>query len=157
MRDTIAAMSDLRLTRSSLNLLPALAVCVLSAVFSSPLHAQVTGPNGNGGPETRLNLSGLGGSSTPNVPKGPAERVLLGTVQDKSGAPLKGAIVYLKDDRSKKVRSMTADETGAFRFVQLSRTAEYEIWATLSEKKSPTKSVTSFETKDEITRNLKIE
>lgn len=150
-------MLDLRTNRLSPSLFPALAVSVLSVVFSSPLHAQVTGPNGNGGPETRLNLSGLGGSSTPTTPKGPAERVLLGKVQDQSGAPLKGATVYLKDDRSKKVRSMTADETGAFRFVQLSRTAEYEIWATLSDKKSPTKSVTSFETKDEITRNLKIE
>ncbi|MGI4852885.1 MAG: carboxypeptidase-like regulatory domain-containing protein [Janthinobacterium lividum] len=150
-------MWDIRATRFSQYLLSALAMGVLSGAFSSHLNAQVTGPNGNGGPETRLNLSGLGGSSTPTVPKGPAERVLLGTVQDKAGAPLKGATVYLKDDRSKKVRSMTADETGAFRFVQLSRTAEYEIWATLSEKKSPIKSVTSFETKDEITRNLKIE
>ncbi len=131
-------------------------VIAASAILSSPLRAQVTGPNGNGGPETKLNLSGLGGSSN-NTPKAPAQRVLQGVVQDKDGTPIKGATVYLKDDRSAKVRSMTADEKGAFRFVQLSRTVEYEIWATAQEKKSPTKSVTSFETRDDITRNLKIE
>ena len=126
-------------------------------VPSSSLRAQgVTGPNGNSGPETKLNLSGLGGSSN-NTPKAPAQRVLQGIVQDKDGTPIKGATVYLKDDRSAKVRSMTADDKGAFRFVQLSRTVEYELWATASEKKSPTKSVTSFETRDDITRNLKIE
>lgn len=121
------------------------------------LHAQVTGPNGNGGPETKLNLSGLGDLNN-NTPKPIAQRVLQGTVQDKDGAPLKGATVYLKDDRTKKVRSMTADEKGSFRFVQLSRTAEYEVWATGQDnKKSATKSVTSFETRDDITRNLKVE
>ncbi len=132
-------------------------VFAASAAFCAPSQAQgVTGPNGNGGPETKLNLSGLGGSSN-NTPRPPAQRVLQGVVQDKDGAPIKGATVYLKDDRSKKVRSMTADETGTFRFVQLSRTVEYEVWATAQDKKSPPKSVTSFETRDDITRNLKIE
>lgn len=143
-------------TRFSRYVLSVFAAGFFVFVSNGLLHAQVTGPNGNGGPQTRLNLSGLGGSSN-NTPKGPVQRVVEGVVQDKAGAPLKGATVYLKDDHSKKVRSMTADDKGSFRFVQLSRTAEYEIWATLSEKKSPTKSVTSFETKDDITRNLKIE
>ena len=155
-RDTITAMLLSSLLRSSRHVLSAFVVGLFLAACNGPLHAQVTGPNGNGGPETRLNLSGLGGSSN-NTPKGPAQRVLQGVIQDKNGEPLKGAIVYLKDDRSKKVRSMTADDKGSYRFVQLSRTAEYEIWATLSDKKSPTKSVTSFETQDDITRNLKIE
>ena len=134
------------------------AIVALTGVLSTPLRAQgATGPNGNAGPGTRLNLSGLGGSSNDNTPKGPAQRVLQGVVQDKDGAPLKGAIVYLKDDRSNKVRSMTADDKGSFRFVQLSRTVEYEVWAQAEAKKSSTKSVSSFETKDEITRNLKVE
>lgn len=125
--------------------------------LSRSLHAQVTGPNGNAGPETRLNLSGLGGGGSSNTPRGPVERTLQGVVQDKNGVPLKGAIVYLKDDRSKKVRSMTADDKGSFRFVQLSRTAEYEVWAQIEAKKSPAKSVSSFEVQDEITRNLKVQ
>lgn len=138
-------------------LFPAVAGAVLLCSLStSCMHAQVTGPNGNGGPETKLNLSGLGNINN-NTPTAPAQRVLQGVVQDKDGVPLKGATVYLKDDRSKKVRSMTADEKGSFRFVQLSRTAEYEIWATVQDKKSATKSVTSFETRDDITRNLKVE
>lgn len=129
---------------------------VLLFAPGAALRAQVTGPNGNGGPETKLNLGGLGDINN-STPKVAPVRVLQGTVQDKNGAPVKGAIVFLKDDRSKKVRSMTADEKGAFRFVELSRTAEYEVWATAQDRKSPTKSVTSFETRDDITRNLKIE
>ena len=144
-----------RLLLSAVRFVSVVAILLVSAAGAG-LRAQVTGPNGNGGPETKLNLSGLGNinNSTPTVP---AQRVLQGTVQDKDGAPVKGATVFLKDDRSKKIRSMTADEKGTFRFVQLSRTAEYEVWATAQDKKSVTKSVTSFETRDDITRNLKIE
>ena len=50
---------------------------------------------------------------------------------------------------------MTADEKGTFRFVQLSRTVDYKVWAQTKDSKSPEKSITSFETKDEITRDLK--
>lgn len=131
-------------------------VFVWLLVAGTGLRAQVTGPNGNGGPETKLNLGGFGDINN-STPKAVSVRVLQGFVQDKSGAPVKGATVFLKDDRSKKIRSMTADDKGAFRFVDLSRTAEYEVWAMAQDKKSTTKSVTSFETRDDITRNLKIE
>ncbi len=137
------------LSRCSLSL-------AFAAALSSAAHAQVTGPNGNGGPETKLNLGGFSDINN-STPKVAPQRILQGVVQDAKGIPIKGATVYLKDDRSAKVRSMTADEKGAFRFVQLSRTVEYEVWATTQDKKSASKSVTSFETRDDITRNLKIE
>ncbi len=130
---------------------------VLLLVTGTGLHAQGVGPpGGGGGAGPKLNLGALGDINN-STPKLASVRVLQGTVQDKDGAPVKGATVFLKDDRSKKVRSMTADEKGTFRFMELSRTAEYEVWATVQDKKSVTKSVTSFETRDDITRNLKIE
>lgn len=135
-------------------LLPGFALLLMTGVG---LHAQGIGPpGGNGGPGTKLNLGALGDINN-NTPKVAAVRVLQGTVQDQNGAPAKGATVFLKDDRSKKIRSMTVDEKGGFRFVELSRTADYEVWATAQDKKSTTKSVTSFETRDDLTRNLKIQ
>ncbi len=103
-----------------------------------------------------MNLGALGDINN-NTPKPVPQRVVTGVVRDKDGAPVKGAMVYLKDDKTSNVRSMLADDKGAFRFVQLSRSVEYKLWAQSQEKKTPVKSVSSFETKDEITRNLQIE
>ncbi len=146
------------LQRPALHLLFA-SSCVLIGA-SITLCAQVPG-QGRGGaggsvPETRLNLGALGDINN-STPKVVPQRVLQGVVRDKEGAPVKGAMVYLKDDKNSSVRSMLADEKGNFRFVQLSRSAEYKVWAQVQDKKTPTKAVSSFETKDEITRNLQME
>jgi hypothetical protein len=104
----------------------------------------------DGGP--RLNFSGLGDSTPKPLPP---QRVITGVVRDKNGAPAKGALVYLKDEKTADIKSMTADVNGGFRFVQLSRTVDYKVWAQTKDSKSPEKAITSFETKDEITRDLK--
>ena len=133
---------------------PRVCVAVLLASVSLSCAAQrgLGGAPSDGGP--RLSLSGLG-SSTPKA--APAQRVITGVVRDKDGMPLKGALVYLKDEKTSGVKTMTADEKGGFRFVQLSRTVEYKVWAQTKDSKSPEKAITSFETKDEITRDLKVD
>ena len=130
----------------------------LAAFTCCAAHAQLPGANAQSrsGPETRLNLGALGDINN-STPKAVPQRVLQGVVRDKDGAPLKGAMVYLKNDKTSTVRSMLADDKGAFRFVQLSRSDEYKVWAQTQEKKTPVKSVSSFETKDDITRDLKME
>ena len=127
----------------------------LASVLTLSCAAQRAPGGAPGGPSDggpRLNFSGLG-DSTPKA--APPERVITGVVHDKSGAPAKGALVYLKDEKTARIKSMTADEKGTFRFVQLSRTVDYKVWAQTKDSKSPEKSITSFETKDEITRDLK--
>ncbi len=147
------------LKRVALHIVSASA-CVLPIALAASLHGQVPGQGrngpGGGGPETRLNLGALGDINN-STPKVTPQRVLQGVVRDKNGDPVKGAMVYLKDDKSSNVRSMLADDKGTFRFVQLSRSAEYKVWAQAQEKKTPAKTVSSFETKDEITRNLQLE
>jgi len=89
--------------------------------------------------------------------KGPAQRVVQGKVVDKSDAPLNGAIVYLKDTHSLAVKSNITDATGAYRFGQLAQNIDYELWAVSGEKKSATKTISSFDSKNEFFINLKID
>jgi hypothetical protein len=103
-------------------------------------------------PLTRISAEPPAGQS--NVP---AQRVVHGRVEDKSGAVVKGAVVYLKDDRSSQVKSAISLDDGTYRFVQLSLNSDYELWAQLGAVKSKTKSISSFDSKSDITIDLKIE
>jgi len=89
--------------------------------------------------------------------RGTAQRVVHGKVEDKNGVGIKGAVVYLKDDRSMSVKSAIADDDGSYRFVQLSLNTDYEVWAQSDSHKSAVKSISSFDSKSDITIFLKID
>ena len=89
--------------------------------------------------------------------RGTALRVVHGRVEDKDGKGIKGAVVYLKDDKASSVKTFIADENGAYRFVQLAMTTDYEIWAQTATGKSATKTISSFDSKADITFTLKID
>jgi len=89
--------------------------------------------------------------------RGPAQRVVQGKVVDGDNAPIKGAVVYLKDGRSLAVKSYFSDDQGEYRFGQLSQNTDYEIWAENNGKKSAVKNISSFDSKSQFYINLKIE
>ena len=89
--------------------------------------------------------------------RGAANRVVAGKVVDKGDAPLKGAVVYLKDDHTLSVKSYIADDRGEYRFGQLATGTDYELWAELNGKKSGTKNISSFDNKNSFTIDLKID
>lgn len=89
--------------------------------------------------------------------RGPVQRVVHGKVEDKAGAPIKGAVVYLQDSRSSSVRSAITTDDGTYRFVQLSQNTDYQLWAKLEGKKSKNKSISSFDSKNDFTIDLKID
>lgn len=89
--------------------------------------------------------------------RGPVQRTIDGKVVDKSDAPLKGAVVYLKDDHTLSVMSKITDAQGEFRFGQLSQNTDYELWAESNGKKSKTKNISSFESRNAFHFNLKVD
>ena len=88
-----------------------------------------------------------------------AERIVQGKVVDKAGAGLKGATVYLKDDHTLAVKSYVASDDGSYRFGQLVQNTDYTLWAEFPAggKKSPVKSLSSFDTRKTFNIDLKID
>jgi len=89
--------------------------------------------------------------------RGTAQRIVQGKVTDKSEAGLSGAVVYLKDDHTLSVKSFISEADGGYRFGQLAQNTDYELWAESNGKKSPTKTISSFDSKNSFQINLKID
>jgi hypothetical protein len=84
-------------------------------------------------------------------------RTVHGIVQDKSENLVSESVVFLKNTRTNVVRSSYTDTTGKYRFSGLDPNADYEIHAEKDAAKSSTHTVSSFDSRKDITLNLKIE
>ena len=84
-------------------------------------------------------------------------RTVRGVVADKSDSPLSASVVFLKNVRTKSVRSSYTDDSGNYRFSGLDPNADYELHAEKEGAKSPTRTVSSFDSRKDIVLNLKIE
>ena len=84
-------------------------------------------------------------------------RTVRGVVADKSDTPISGSVVFLKNTRTNSVRSSYTDDTGNYRFSGLDPNADYELHAEKDDAKSPTRTVSSFESRKDIVLNLKID
>jgi hypothetical protein len=81
---------------------------------------------------------------------------LQGKVFDGDNAPIKGAIVYLQSSRNSDVKTFISGDDGSYRFAALSADTDYTVWAAHNGKKSPTKTVSSFDTRKLVYLDLKI-
>jgi hypothetical protein len=84
-------------------------------------------------------------------------RTVRGIVIDKSDASIANAVVFLKNLRTEQVRSYISESDGKYRFSGLDPNADYEIHAEKDRAKSPTKTVSSFDSRKEIVLDLKME
>jgi len=84
-------------------------------------------------------------------------RSVHGIISDKADTPIPTAVVFLKNTRTNAVRSYIADETGNYRFSGLDPNTDYELHAEKDGAKSPTRTISSFESRKEIVVNLKLD
>lgn len=83
-------------------------------------------------------------------------RTVRGVVTDKSDKPIQNSVVFLKNLRTNVVISHFTDAEGSFRFTGLDPNVDYEIHAEANDEKSATRTVTSLDSRKEITMNLKL-
>jgi len=84
------------------------------------------------------------------------QRVVEGNVVDANAATVAGATVFLKNLKSKSIRSYTSEASGKFYFAQVNMIDEYDLWAEKDGKKSPTKTVSSWDSRKDFTTELKL-
>jgi hypothetical protein len=84
------------------------------------------------------------------------QRVVSGTVFDASSSTVSGATVFLKDLKSKTIRSFTTDSKGKFRFTQVDMAEDHELWADKDGHKSAVKTVSEWDARKEYETELKL-
>ena len=83
-------------------------------------------------------------------------RVVYGNVLDADSAPVLGATVFLKDLKSKAIRSYTTVEKGRFRFASVNMSEEHELWAAKDGRKTAVKTISSWDARKEFQVELKL-
>lgn len=83
-------------------------------------------------------------------------RVVSGAVLDADSNPVVGATVFLKNQKTKAIRSYTSTEKGHFYFAQVNMAEDFDLWAEKNGKKSATKTVSSWDTRKEFVSDLKL-
>jgi hypothetical protein len=84
------------------------------------------------------------------------QRVVQGYVSDAGSAPVSGATVFLKNLKTKSIRSFTSDPKGRFRFTQVDMAQNHELWAEKDGRKSPVKTVSEWDARTEFETELKL-
>jgi len=84
------------------------------------------------------------------------ERTVSGTVLDAGDQPVVGATVFLKNEKTKAIRSFSSVANGHFRFAQVDMSVDFDLWAEKDGKKSATKTVSSWDDRKDFISDLKI-
>ena len=99
--------------------------------------------------------SGLVGA-VPAAAQNMGQRNVTGSVVDDTSSPVAGATVFLKNLKTKSIRSYTSAANGRFRFAQVNMSEDYDLWAEKDGKKSSTKTVSSWDARKDFETELKM-
>jgi hypothetical protein len=88
---------------------------------------------------------------------GPVLRDVQGVVTDTGGKPVAGAIVQLKNTKTLQIISFITKEQGDYYFHGLSPDIDFELSAELKGKVSPTRTLSSFDSRKQAEINLKLD
>jgi hypothetical protein len=83
-------------------------------------------------------------------------RTVHGSVLDKSENPVGSGIVYLVNVKTQAVRTLYASDDGAYRFSGLDPNVDYEIHAEREDMTSPTRTISSYDSRRDIEVTLKL-
>lgn len=83
-------------------------------------------------------------------------RTVRGTVTDRDENPVAAAVVYLKNVKTQVVKTSIANDDGTYRFSGLDPNVDYEVHAEHEDRASPTRTVSSFDSRKEIVIQLKL-
>jgi len=78
-----------------------------------------------------------------------------GTVLSAGSQPVAGATVFLKNPKTKSIRSYNSTADGHFHFAQVDMTIDFDLWAEKDGKKTETKTVSSWDARKDFISDLK--
>jgi hypothetical protein len=84
-------------------------------------------------------------------------RLLYGKVLDPRDNPVKDAVVYVTNTRTRAVKTYIVGVDGSYRFPALSSAVDYEVYAQYNGKKSDTKSLSQFDERPQVYLDLKVD
>ena len=84
------------------------------------------------------------------------DRTVSGTILNESAQPVVGATVFLKNEKTKAIRSCISIASGHYRFSQVDMSVDFDLWAEKDGKKSATKTVSSWDDRKEFISDLKL-
>lgn len=84
------------------------------------------------------------------------QRSVSGTVVDDRSAPVGGATVFLKNEKTKAIRSYTSTADGRFRFAQVNKSDDFDLWAEKGDHKTAVKTVSSWDARNDFETELKM-
>ena len=84
------------------------------------------------------------------------QRVVSGSVLNADAQALPGATVFLRNAKTKSIRSYTSTKDGRFRFAQVNMSDDYDLWAEKDGKKTAIKTVSSWDTRKELETELRM-
>ena len=84
-------------------------------------------------------------------------RLLYGKVLDAHDNPLKDAVVYVTNTRTRAIKTYIVGADGTYRFPALSTAVDYEVYAQYNGRKSDTKSVSQFDDRPQVYLDLKVD
>lgn len=84
------------------------------------------------------------------------ERTVSGTVLDAGSNAVQGATVFLKNQKSKTIRSFTSLANGHFYFAQVNKAEDFDLWTEKDGKKSEVKTVSSWDDRAKFVTELRL-
>jgi len=83
-------------------------------------------------------------------------RTVHGTTVDKDDNPVASSVVYLVNVKTQSIITRITDNSGAYRFSGLDPNVDYEVHAEHDDLTSPTRTISSFDSRRDIEVILKI-